>query len=331
MVAADFTADLANRDVADQPWPAEPLAARFGHVVAAAGVAVPYTLAPSLTGYQVSYMDVDRQQCWPLLADLATSVDGVLWSAVHPSTGPYLWLADPRVQSALYQLTMGDAGLVVIVATAAGGAAIELDSCDLLLDPVVFRQAVSDISTRVAITWLEQTIDDNTGQPAPTERTDIYTDAAAELANGTRRLGVQTVLTSAAVAGEVAALLLGRLHRASWRVSGLTWRTDKTQMDGDQTSRTLDLLDGVRRLAAALLLTNLPSWAPAGPTLPLLLQGGQYTFEDGQWTLDLVTSSAAAQGTGLPWNALDPAWAWNEFDPAIDWTDLVGVATTTEG
>ena len=328
VTASDFTADLAQRDVGAEPWPAEPLATRFARILTAAGVDVDFTIAPTLGAFVVSWLDVDRQQAWPLLADLATSVDGVLWSAAHELTGPYLFLADPRTQSALYVLTLDpESGLVVIGPTAAASGAIELDACDVLLDPVVFRQSVSDLSTRVAITWQEQTVDDD-GHPAPTERTDTVVDPVAELAHGTRRVAVSTLLTSAADADRVAAAILGRLRVESWRVGGLNWTTALSEMDvGDRTSRALNLLDGVRRLGVAILLTNLPAWVPSGAvTLPLLLQGGTYTFDAGQWELDLTTSSAAAQGSSLPWNAVDPGWAWNEFDPAIAWTDLIGVA-----
>ena len=37
VVAADFTADLANRDVGDDPWPAEPMADRFNRIIDLAG------------------------------------------------------------------------------------------------------------------------------------------------------------------------------------------------------------------------------------------------------------------------------------------------------
>jgi hypothetical protein len=326
VVAADFTADLAQRDVADVPWPKETIAARFAHIVAAAGVTIPYTIAPTLVSWLVSWLDVDRQEAWPLLADLATSVDGVLWSATHRTTGPYLWLADPRVQSALYVLYVGDDGLVHVGPTPAASAAITLDACDVLLDPVVWKQAVSDVVTRVAVSWQDQTLDDK-GQPAPTERTTTLIDAALEDRLGTRRAAVSTLLTSDADASSVAALLLGRLHLASWRVGGLTWRTDASDLDPDRITRTLDLLDGTRRLGAAILLTNLPPWSPSGGgTLPLLLQGGTYTFDAGWWTLNLATSSAAAQGSSLPWTDVDPAYAWNEVGGDVEWSDLVGVA-----
>jgi hypothetical protein len=285
VTAADFTADLAQRDVGVPAWYVETLATRFGHVLSGAGVSIPYTIAPSLASWLVSYLDVDRQQAWPLLADLATSVDGVLWSATHRTTGPYLWLADPRVSSALYVLYGGDDGLVHIGPTSAADKAIELDACDVLLEPVVWKQAVSDVTTRVAVTWQEQAVDDDGEPTAATERTDTLIDAALEARLGTRRAAVSTMLVSETDAAAVAALILGRLHLASWRVGGLTWQTDASDMNPDQTGRALDLLDGTRRLAAPILLTNLPAWAPSGgATLPLLLQGGTYTYEGGQWT-----------------------------------------------
>jgi hypothetical protein len=328
VTAADFTADLAQRDVSAEPWPAETLSARFAHIIAGAGLTgtVDYTIAPTLSGWSVSYLDVDRQQCWPLLADLATSVDGVLWSATHRTSGPYLWLADPRVQSALYVLYVGDDGLVHVGPTGAAAAAIELDACDVLLDPVVFKQAVSDVVTRVALSWQEQTVDDK-GQPAPTDRTNTLIDAALENDLGTRRAAVSTQLVSSTDADSVAALILGRLRLQSWRVGGLTWNTATSDMNADQTVRTLDLLDGTSRLAAPILLTNLADWSPTGGgTLPLLLQGGTYVFDAGYWTLNLVTSSAAAQGTSLTWTDVDPAYDWTDIGGDVSWTDLAGVA-----
>jgi hypothetical protein len=330
VIAADFTADLAQRDVGAAPWPAETLAARFARIVAAAHVTVPYTIDPTLKPWVVSWLDVDRQACWDLLADLATSVDGVLWSATHRVTGPYLHLWDPRTGSALYVLAEGDDGLIHISGTDALDAAIALDACDVLLEPVAWKQAVSDVSTRVKVGWQEQTVDEG-GLPAPTDQTEVIVDAALEVRLGTRAANVATLLTTSSDAQAIGLLLLARLRLQSWRVSGLVWLTqaNNVAMTADQVGRALDLLDGTRRLAAPILLDNLPAWAPTpsgAASLPLLLQGGTYTFDDGGWALNMTTSSAAAQGSSLAWQDVDPAWAWNEFDKTIDWADLVGVA-----
>ena len=76
---------------------------------------------------------------------------------------------------------------------------------------------------------------------------------------------MSTQLTSVGDAQVVAAADLGRLHLQSWRVGGLSWLTGAADaMTADQVDRTLDLLDGTRRLAAPILLTNLPAWSPVG-------------------------------------------------------------------
>lgn len=322
-VAVDFTADLANRDAADVPWPAETVAARVAHIMAAAGLTIPTTIDPALASQVVSWMDVDRQQVLPLLTDLATSVDGVLWAAVHAGTGPYLYLLDPAGKSALYELDVLD-GVVVIVPTQATDAAVVLQSADVIRDQVVFRQAIDDIITRASVTWREQTL--NAGLPAPTDRELTVADAALELELGTRRLGISTQLTTQNDAQTLAARVLARLREQSWRVAGLTWATWLADPSADADARALDILDGTRRLGVPILLTGLPAWAPFGPTLPLFLQGGTFSFEAGDWQLDLTTATAQSQGTSLAWNQVDPGYSWEMFDPGITWTDLTGVA-----
>jgi len=324
VVAADFTADLANRVVGDVPWPVQSVTDRTAAILAAAGSDVPISIAPTLAPALMSWLDVDAQPALPLLQDVATSVDGVLWSAVHLDTGPYLYLADPAVLSALYTLQLGDAGLVEVVPLMAADNVIALDACELLRDPVVFRQAASDVSTRVVVSWQDQTVDDQ-GNPAPTERSVTLIDPVDEQALGVRRVAVSTLLTTDVAATGVAERILGRLRRQSWRASGLV--LESAWADPSQVGAVMDLLDGTRRLAAPILLSNLPDWAPTGGTIPLYLQGGRYQYTDGAWTLDLVTASAQSQGTSLPWADLDPAWNWTEFDPAVAWSDLIGVTT----
>ena len=82
-------------------------------------------------------MDVDRQQALPLLQDLATSVDGVLWAAVHRDTGPYLLLRS-GARAALYALEMGSDGVVRVVPIGdATAGAITVSADEALPDPVV--------------------------------------------------------------------------------------------------------------------------------------------------------------------------------------------------
>src|SRR4029077_20423145 len=102
-----------------------------------------------------------------LLQDLAVTVDGVMWSAVHQTTGAYLKVEDPSGRLSLYRLEMVD-GVIVVVQVTAGGMA--LSACDVLRDPVTFEQDVSDITTRAAVSWLEQVVDGD-GKPGTAEHT----------------------------------------------------------------------------------------------------------------------------------------------------------------
>jgi len=331
--AVDFTSDLANRDIADDPWAAEGMGARFRRVVALSGATVDTIVDPALEPLVVSWMDVDRQQAMGLLQDLAQSVDGVVWPAVHATLGAYLWVEDPAARAALYVLEMDAGGVVRIVPTTVVTGGVSLSSCDVLREPVEWVQDSADVVTRAAVQWLDQTLDDK-GYPSPTQRTVTAIDPVLEAALGTRRVSVSTVLANQADAAAVADKLLGRLRVSTWRVQGLVVDTAYVDdFESIDTTRILALLDGTSRIGRPLVLTDLPGWSPGGRTeLPLYVEGGKYDFTDGAWALALTVSSGLSQGGTVAWNELPADWSWNEFDPDISWSDLGGVGPPiTEG
>lgn len=325
VTAQDFAADLANIDVGDEPWAVETMQARFERVLQLTGVPLESVIDAELGAMLVSWQDVDLQSSMNLLRDLAQSVDGVLWSAAHATTGAYLWVENPSARAGLFTLTVVD-GIVVIVPASNVGDALDISACDVLRDPVQWEQSVADVSTRVAVTWLEQTLDD-AGNPDPTERTVTVIDSGLEASYGKRRIAVSTLLQSQADALHVANQVLGRTHITDWRASGFAIDDDDSLSDVDAGTVTmvLDLLDGTQRIAKALRIVDLPAWSPSGDTLPVYLEGGEYTFEDGAWTLNLNVSHATAVGQSAAWVDLDPAWIWTQFDPTISWLDMAGV------
>ena len=240
VTAADFTADLANRDIGDEPWPAEPMADRFNRIIDLSEYPVTADIDGSITDIPVSWQDVDNQPATGLLQALAQTVDGVMWSAVHQTTGAYLKVEDPSVRAALYQLVMVD-GVVQVVKIGEGGTV--LSACDVLRDPIQFEQDVSDIATRAAVSWLEQILDDK-GLPATVEHTVTVIDADLEDIYGTRRISVTTQLTTSADAVDVANRLMARLTVRGWRASGFVVDDDHI----DQAAQTLALLDGTSRI-----------------------------------------------------------------------------------
>jgi hypothetical protein len=324
--AVDLTADLGNRDIADVPWAAEPMGDRFRRILGLSGAPVTATIGAALEPLTVSWMDVDRQQAMGLLQDLAQSVDGVCWPAVHATTGQYLWVEDPATRAALFVLHKGADGVIRVVPTTQVTGAVHLSACDILRDPVEWVQDSADVVTRAAVQWLDQTLDDK-GYPAPTQRTVTTVDPVLEASLGTRRLSVSTILVAEADALLVADKLLGRLRSSTWRVNGLTWNTaTQDNLDATYVTKALALLDGTTRIGRPLVLEDLPDWTPTGrDELPLYVEGGAYDYTAGAWTLALTVSSGLAQGQSVTWDQLPPDWAWDQFDPAITWDDLSGV------
>lgn len=321
VTAVDQLADLQNRTVGDEPWATETLAARATRIVDLSGAAVDLLIDDPLGALVVTRRDVDSQPAGGLLAELAQGVDGVLWSATHATTGPYLWLENPVRRATLGVLVEGVDGIVRIqpdTSTNAPAGRTVLDGGTLPQGEVTWARDVTDVLTRVDATWQEQTT------PDLTERNVRAVDTAAEADYGARRMSVSTPLTTATDASDVCNRILGRSRAPQWRTEGLTWDAGLIPpARGEQTAALLDVLDGTIRLGRGLVVSNVAEWP--GGTAAAYLDGGRYRYE-GAWVLQFVTTPWGGVATSGPWNSLDPAWAWNEFDPEMNWAALYGVA-----
>lgn len=333
VTATDFLGDLGNRYVGDEPWLAEPLATRMLRVLELAQVPgeLPITadIAPTLAPAQMTWEDVDHKAASGLLTDMAASVDGVLWSATHQVSGPYIRLEDPGQRPALYQLDMVG-GVIVIVEVNPDDLPpeqrpLEISACDVLRDPVLWQIDVSDIATRTTVTWMDQTLNDE-GQPAPTQRTLALIDQGREAQYGTRNVSVQTMVTTEALAEDVAERILARAN-GEWRLSGLVVAdADFEVPDNTAINVLLTLLDGVRRGGMGIRVTGLPAWSPLGESAPAYVEGGTYSYVDGGWELALTVSRATGLGRNAQWDQLPPEWTWDDWSPALTWDQLRGVA-----
>lgn len=324
--AQDDTAELANRYVGAAPWAAESLGARFGRILTAAGQSMQYTVDPGPAARPVSYRDVDNQPAAGLLAELAQSAGGVLWSATSLTTGPYLRLEDVDARPPMWQLYQG-ADLVIRIRPAPVVAAkgVTVSACDVLLDPVHWEQDVADVATRVAVGWRDQTPD----PVKPVDKTTTAINTAAEATAGQRRVQVSTQLAAAADADALAASLLARLTAGGWRIRGLTYRVELADPLGPAgIALVMTILDATTRIGLPIMLTEVPAWSPA-PTradVPLYLEGARLTNTAGAWTLELITSSAVSQGAGgVQWDQVPAGWQWDQFDPSMTWDQLRGV------
>ncbi len=297
-------AELDNRYVGDTPWPKEHLHLRFDRIVNASGQDLSYTVDPTVANVNVTWRDVDSTPAGDLLHELAQSVGGALWSAVSDIRGAYLWLEDIDNRPATQNLVMDPDNVVRIhraEIVADGNKFIEIDACDVLLDPVEWEQTTEDDGTRITLQWMDQTKDDE-GNEAPTQREVIADDPGQERLTGRRNISISTVLSDIAEATSTANSILARATTPGWRVTGLTWSADSADpLDAYALQRMMTILDGVTRNGLGIILTNLPTWAPSpiGQDVPLFLEGGRFTNNEGAWTLELLTSSAISQGKAM--------------------------------
>lgn len=333
VTATDFLGDLGNRFVGSEPWLLEPLQTRMLRVLQLAQVPgedpITADIATTVANTPLSWEDVDHRAASGLLQDMANSVDGVLWSATHVVTGPYVKLEDPAQRPSLYQLAL-QGGVIVIAPTdpatlPESQRPLDVSACDVLRDPVEFVIDVSDIATRATVTWLEQTLNDK-GQPQPTERTVAVIDTAGDIAYGTRNISLQTLLTASATATTVAQRLLVR-NQGVWRMQGLVVSDlDFRIPDSQAAIILLTLLDGVRRGGMAIRVTDLPDWSPLGNVAPAYVEGGTYSYVGGGWELALTVSRGTGLGSNALWDQIPPTWTWDQWKPTITWDDLRGVA-----
>lgn len=326
VTAADISADLANVVVGDNPWPVERADARMKRIVALTPESVRPVWPQGWTQWaaqSIGWRDVDAQPVWGLLQDVAQSTGLVLWAATHISRGPYLYPENPEDRVPL-NVWADNGGQATVTSN---GATVPLSACDVLRDPVVWGQSVSDAVTRVDVTWQEQTTDDE-GQPAPTERHVLRVDAAAEALYGQRRLGVGTELAAEPDAIDLADDLMRYSTTVGWALAGVTLDTSRDPVGlpsltpEQRQAALLALLGGVSRLGLPLLLMDLPAGAPYSPALAAYVEGGKYTF-DQTWALELNLSPGAYQGSErfAGWAQMLPDWSWSDVDPAVSWNE----------
>lgn len=330
VIAADNTAELANRYVGSEPWAAGTLLARFNSIMGLSGQPIKWTVASSVAGQWVTYRDVDSQPALRLLQELSASVAGVLWSATSLVTGPMIRLDDVNARPAMKQLRKEGTYVEIYIKDPVPSAGVTVSACNLLLEPIRWHQASDDDSTEVSVIWHEQTNDPDTGVPKPTEHTYMALDPAAELATGKRRISISSQLATELGAQQTANAVLARSRTPGWRISGLRWDLNPNEFLGpEDLDVIMRVLDGTTRMGLPIIINELPPWSPLAPgtdTIAVYLEGGRFTNTGGYWTLDLLVSDAASQGQpAIPWQDLPAEWRWDDFAPDLDWAELSGV------
>lgn len=336
-IAQTHLAELDNRYVGDEPWALERLVDRFSRIVTLSGQQLAWKVDTSVQGTLITWRDVDSQPSGGLLHQLAQSVGGALWSAFSESTGPYLWLEDINNRPSIWVLVRDPDNVIRIhqnTSQAALDRFLEIDSCDISLEPIEWFQTTEDDATRVVVTWQEQGVDTD-GKNTVTSRDEVSNDVAAEMTTGRRRIQVTTQLANQTEAAKLSQALLARAQSPGWRVSGLEWDMVSTErLDPTRLDKVMTILDGVKRLGLGLMVVNMPTWfSPAsGADLPLYLEGGVFRNIMGAWELELLTSNATAQGQStVRWDDLPQARNATRTNPAYNPRNVAGGSGTWTG
>lgn len=337
--ASDPSAEYANDTISDSPWPQQTLQTRVNRVDALARISADINIDTSLRNILLAYRDVDSQAAWGLLQDMATGVGAVLWVATHATAGTYLWFEDVANRASAWQLVVDPTtGNVTINGnTNTGGGHMVISGDDLVYDQIAVTQDPSQVTTTVDVTWESEVPPASAGDQTSTEsHTVTVTDQAAADKYGLHNLQIETELTTQAAATDRANKALALARDSEFLLSGLTVDTLMLECDVpgqpilDRLNNMLDLLDGTRRLGAAVLLVNLPEWVPTDVDRAIYIEGGTYRLENTRWILDLTATPSGAGAHTVTWDEMAPSGVtWDQIDPSITWDDLAGVAAPT--
>lgn len=331
VTADDVLADLGNRPSASTPWAREALASRAANILNAARNDTPITISTDIRPIILRKLDVDEgadSMVAEQLADIAASVDAVLWATVDADGQPALFMESPALRAPLRRLAKPGA-LIIIEDVSAAAGAMPIDPCIPNLDPVEFRQTGSDMVTGVSVTYYIPDPEDSSAPDVGVTTTIV--DQAAESPDrpwGVRRMTLDSQLTTAADAQEFAGRIVGRLSSPQWRITGLAIDTEVEPTLSDvQMQRLLNMRT---RNGLPVTINPLPAWAPLpSDTFAGYVEGGEIASIRGYWSCVLTVSSAQSfGGASAKWDDLpaDDAWCWDNFDPDIVWADLNGVA-----
>lgn len=323
VVAADLMSDLGNRFVGAEPWVMETALNRAKRILAAVGVSsAGLNMSARPAAINVTRMDVDRQAAAGLLTALGNTTGSVVWSAYDPArSGPYLYFEDPSLRASLYVFNEDTTSLLWAPAPGMGAGA-ELSSCQVLADPVEWVRAVTDLITRVTVRWQDQTT-----APGTTERSVSIINTAAEKTYGARGLSVGTGLTTSDAADSLAnALLASHQPGPAWRTNGLTWDLSKSDpADAAAQQLAFNLLGNVTRLGYPIALVDLPYWTPTAAAVQLYVEGGEYSFTDGYWTMALIAAPATGLGASLSYGATDLSVRYVDVNRTVTYLSMTGV------
>lgn len=314
----DWTADLENRKIGDEPWPAEPTRSRLARVLAAARPGLNAEPLSEATASRVlASRDVDAQPPMDLLREIAVSNDAILWAVAHQVRGEYVKIEDNQSRVAFYRLTWGPDGNARIDApTDRPGASLYIPANTIRRDGVSVERDLSDLATVVRVTY-KTTSEDGKQEDADTTAT--APDREAEY--GIREISASTWLDRREDALSLANAIINRAGPGGWSITGAVIDSRHRAV---LTDTLATLLDAASRPGLALTLAGLPQWVPGAPRAPVYLDGGTYTYTGRHWELALTLTRAATSGGAVTWAQVPANKNWTNL-ASLTFADLASL------
>lgn len=314
MTAVEFPAEMANMRIGAQPFPSESAEKRINRITQLTGLQIKTVIDESPASRHLAPLDIDNQDPWSVLTNIATSTGAIIWPATHATTGPYIRVEDLDKRQALYALKIPPTGSITIDPSASNAVPVPASTVH---DTVTIRRDTTDLATLVKVTWKDVTRNDK-GEIETHDRAEYAQDPARLTAYGYRSLSISTDLDTADQARDLAEKTLARTAPGGWQIPAATWNT--ATPDSDPLS-VIAALDSTRRIGLPIMITGVAPWVPGSPNIPVYLDGGSYTFSSGAWTLALTLTRAATTAAALTWRQMPAPAVWSRFTQ-VTWAQL---------
>lgn len=302
ITATDFTTQLANIRIGDEPWPKETAENRFNRItrlVPNLRIHLPTSLAQTM----LAGKDIDSQNVLNVIEETATSLGGLVWTAAHDELGAYIKIENPEDRATLYTLTFKNNTLTVVNRPA---DYLQIHASNLLLDGATWEYDITDLATNITIRYTTDDNEEHHYKIEHTQRRERF---------GYRSLSVSSLLTNETDAEKLAGRLIERYAPGGWTLPEATLITSNLPI-----KTHAQLLSASHRIGRPILITGLSQWIPGAPSTAVYLDGGEIHYNGETWTHKLFLTRGAGPTDSIRFNQLPPELTythalltWDEF------------------
>lgn len=314
ITGADILTTLANKVIGAEPWPTETLSTRLTRIIDATDVDLSVVADPVPGAMLLRARDVDAVGLLDLIRESATSTGAILWPSAARGVGQFLYLEDQRNRKSLYTLRIPKTGNAW---TDVNTRTNQLPAKALLRAGVNICRDTTDLATEVIVRWESAILNEKQELEWATHE-ERATDPERVATYGARTLSISTQLTTQAEATALAVHYLAATAPGGWTIPAITLND---ALDVVPSGVLMSTLDASTRIGFPLVITGCAQWIPGSPNIPVYLDGGTITREQGHWIHDLTLTRATTASHSTTWGEI-PAYAlWSQF-PNITWADL---------